>query len=333
MRLYLVEIYMRTERIKTFKNKPCATYRRTCATYLVRSISCISILMLHISISTVTGLISKKTSGRKPNPRRQRERVLSSIDPEKPVCEEKIPLPEEMAEEAKDWWYYDDISGKELLPEKVEKARKDEIDIVESMGVWEKIPRSKVPKGTKIIGTRWVDVNKQDETNPLYRSRLVAQEIKRGSGFDEFFAAMPSLAALKLLLTIAVSDSLPLEKGKRRKSKQSFLGFLDVKRAHFYSKATRELYVEIPSEGKKPEDGDVVGRLVRSLYGTRDAPMNWELTIAEFMKKLGFLQGESNPCIYYHASRELRTEVHGDDFTTVGSFDDIKWFHTSAAKE
>ena len=104
-----------------------------------------------------------------------RERVLSS-SPEKPVCEEKIPLPEEMAEEAKDWWYHDDISGKELLPEKVEKARKDEIDVVESMGVWEKIPRSQVPKGTKIIGTRWVDVNKQDETNPLYRSRLAAQE-------------------------------------------------------------------------------------------------------------------------------------------------------------
>ena len=48
---------------KPSKNTPCATYRRTCATYLVSSISCISILMLHISISTVTGLISKKTSG------------------------------------------------------------------------------------------------------------------------------------------------------------------------------------------------------------------------------------------------------------------------------
>ena len=31
------------------------------------------------------------------------ERVLSSIDPEKPVCEDQIPLPEEMAEEARDW--------------------------------------------------------------------------------------------------------------------------------------------------------------------------------------------------------------------------------------
>ena len=68
MRLYLVEIYMRTERIKTFKNTTCSTCRRTCPTYLVRSISCISILMLHISISSVTGLISKKTSGRSPCP-------------------------------------------------------------------------------------------------------------------------------------------------------------------------------------------------------------------------------------------------------------------------
>ena len=80
---------------------------------------------------------------------------------------------------------------------------------------------------------------------------------------------MPSLAALKLLLTIAVSDSLPLEKGEKRKTRQSFLGFFDVKRSHFYSKATRELYVEIPSEGKKPEDGGVVGRLVRRVWHQR----------------------------------------------------------------
>ncbi len=71
---------------------------------------------------------------------------------------------------------------------------------IEDMGVWEKIPRSQMPSGMKTIGTRWVDVNKQDEENSLYRSRLVGQEIKRRGGFDEFFAAMPSLSALKMLL-------------------------------------------------------------------------------------------------------------------------------------
>lgn len=67
----------------------------------------------------------------------------------KPVCEEKISLPEEMADEARDWRYYDNISGNELVPEKV--AGKDEIDIVESMGFGEKLPRNQGPKGAKII--------------------------------------------------------------------------------------------------------------------------------------------------------------------------------------
>ena len=177
-----------------------------------------------------------------------REEFLATIDPEMPVCEETIPLPDDMADEAMTWWYYDDISGKILDPKGVEKARKDEIKIFEGMKVWEKVPRSSVPSGTKIIGTRWVDVNKQDEKDPLYRSRLVAQEIKKGAGFDEYFAAMPSLSALK---TITRNSSQQPVFARQRSENCSVLpiGFLDVKRAHFYSKATRELYVEIPSEG------------------------------------------------------------------------------------
>ena len=108
-----------------------------------------------------------------------RDKYLQSIEGEsEPACEEKIPLPPELEDEAATWFYYDDISGKNL-------------DAIESFPVWEKILRHKMPKGTRTIGTRWVDVNKQDEENPLYRSRLVAQEVKKGSGFDELFAAMP----------------------------------------------------------------------------------------------------------------------------------------------
>ena len=129
-----------------------------------------------------------------------RERYLQSIEgEEEPVCEETIPLPPELEDEAATWYYYDDISGKILDSKGVEQARKDEVEIIESFPVWEKIPRHKMPKGVRTIGTRWVDVNKQDEENPLYRSRLVAQEVKKGSGFDEFFAAMPSLSALKIV--------------------------------------------------------------------------------------------------------------------------------------
>ena len=264
-----------------------------------------------------------------------RVKYLQSVEGEdEPVCEEKIPLPPELEDEAATWFYYDDISGKVLDAKGVEKARKDEIEIIESFPVWEKIPRHKMPKGVRTIGTRWVDVNKQDEENPLYRSRLVAQEVKKGSGFDEFFAAMPSLSALKMLVTIAVTFQLPHAGTavKEAYAKRRLLGFLDVKRAHFYSDATRELYVELPAEAKKPGE-DVVGRLLKSLYGTRDAPLNWELQIRKVMVALGFKQGKSNPCIYFHAGRDLRTVVHGDDFTTAGTFDDIKWLHGELSKK
>ena len=55
-----------------------------------------------------------------------------------------------------------DISGKVLDTKGVEKAGRDEVEIIESFQIWEKIPRHKMPKGTKTVGTRWVDVNKQE---------------------------------------------------------------------------------------------------------------------------------------------------------------------------
>lgn len=60
--------------------------------------------------------------------------------------------------------------------------------------------------------------------------------------------------------------------------------------------------------------------LVRSPILARDAPMNWELTIVH--EETWIPSGQTN-----HPSRELRTEVRGDDSTTAGSYDNIKWFH------
>eukprot|EP00435_Cladocopium_sp_Y103_P045660 s1270_g13.t1 len=77
-----------------------------------------------------------------------RDKYLQSIEGEQePVCEETIPLPPELEDDAVNWYYYDDISGKILDSKGVEKARKDEVEIIESFPVWEKIPRHKMPKG------------------------------------------------------------------------------------------------------------------------------------------------------------------------------------------
>ena len=50
------------------------------------------------------------------------------------------------------------------------------------------------------------------------------------------------------------------------------------------------------------------------------------------MRKLGFQRGRYNPCLYYLAERNLRTFLHGDDFATVGTREEVKWFKEALEK-
>ena len=74
-------------------------------------------------------------------------------------------------------------------------------------GVYVKVPIEECIRrtGKKPVGSRWVDINKGDEENPEYRSRLVANEIKRDSCKD-LFAATPPLEAKKILMSLAMTE-------------------------------------------------------------------------------------------------------------------------------
>ena len=120
------------------------------------------------------------------------------------------------------------------------------------------------------IGTRWIDVNKGDQENQELRSRLVAKEIKRDNR-DDMFAATPPLEAKKALFSLAVTSEYG-SRTSRRKNKKKLL-FIDVRRAYFYAAARRAVYVTLPAEDDSP---GMVGKLMKSMYGTRDAASNWE---------------------------------------------------------
>ena len=65
---------------------------------------------------------------------------------------------------------------------KVVEARAKEVTYLRDKRVYDKIPRHQALRNKwKIIRTRWIDINKGDETNPDYRSRLVAQQVKYNS--------------------------------------------------------------------------------------------------------------------------------------------------------
>ena len=214
--------------------------------------------------------------------------------------------------------FWDNVSGAPLETSMVLEARKVEIKELYKHNVYTKVPISECfgETGKRPIGTRWVDVNKGDENHPEYRSRLVAQELKRLEDRDDTFAATPPLEALKFILSLCMTESACT-------NKRRYLKFIDIKRAHFHSPVTREIYVELPPEDHT--DG-YCGRLNMSMYGTRDAASNWEAKYTSVMLQGDFIPGVWNPCIFKHKARSLQCYGHGDDFIAVGSDSDLSWF-------
>jgi hypothetical protein len=97
----------------------------------------------------------------------------------------------------------------------------------------------------------------------------------------------------------------------------------DVARAFFEAPVKRNICVELPAE--EGARSDEVGRLKQSLYGTRDASANFQEEVRVVLTRAGFGQVEYNPSLYYHPGRHIRTLVHGDDFSSVGSSRELRW--------
>ena len=91
----------------------------------------------------------------------------------------------------------------------------------------------------KIIKTRWIDINKGDDDNPVYRSRLVGKEFNDGQ-MDGLFAATTPLEALRFLVHEAATIRSNGEMGTK------VIMVNDVARAFFEAPAMRNVCIEVP---------------------------------------------------------------------------------------
>ena len=98
----------------------------------------------------------------------------------------------------------------------------------------------------------------------------------------------------------------------------------DVSRPYFFAKAVRPVYVELPEKDKEFGDQNKCGRLVMSMYGTRDAAINWSDECTKTLVKDGYKQGRANLCLFWHPSKKADVMVHGDDFVALGSDESLK---------
>ena len=220
--------------------------------------------------------------------------------------------------------YVDEYTGEVLDAKLAHAAIMEELNYFNDR-VWhieEMSEMSKVPNYV-CVRSRWVCCNKGDSKNPDIRCRLVACEINKDGKQDSFFASTPPLEAKKLLFARYAKE-------RRRNGKCLQLSFIDIRKAYFNGIPKRPVYMRFPKELGLPSN--VVGKLVRCAYGTRDAGAIWEDTYRGALEEMGFISGMASPCCFSHPSRQISLVVHGDDFTSLGLQSDLDWMDVELAK-
>ena len=210
---------------------------------------------------------------------------------------------EELIEEA-----IDDVNGENLDPEAVAASRAEEVEFMQTRGIWEVVDVDlcwqKLGKGPTTV--KWVDTRK--------RSRLVGRDFKPKGEQEraDIFASMPPWEAKKLLFSMAAS-----QEGLERKKK---LLFVDATKAHVNGVCDVDAFIELPPEAH--EDGKCA-KLKHWLYGMRPAARAWEDLYALKLVGVGFKQGSSAPTVFSNKEKEIDGVVHGDDFTFLGYEEDL----------
>jgi hypothetical protein len=226
-------------------------------------------------------------------------------------------------EEVQVEWYEDLKTGEGLDPQMVKQARKEELEFMKKIGLFDLVPVEDCWKSTgkDPITTKWVDVNKGSMEKPDVRCRLVARDFKpKGeAGRADLFAAMPPLEAKKLLFQKAAVENA---RNRARGKKGIKIMFVDVKKAHLngFLEEDEEAFVWLPAEANA---GTKCGRLRRWLYGMRPAASAWEREYSDMLAEIGFTKGLAAPTVFFCKEKGIRCVVHGDDFTFTGLKEDL----------
>ena len=90
----------------------------------------------------------------------------------------------------------------------------------------------------------------------------------------------------------------------------------------FQLQLSDEEFVQLPperwTEGK-------CARLIYTLYGMRTTTSGWEKEYSNTLEMVGFCPGRATVVAFYHAEREVRIVVHGDDFVVEDKQSDLEW--------
>ncbi|KAJ9561710.1 hypothetical protein OSB04_006870 [Centaurea solstitialis] len=96
---------------------------------------------------------------------------------------------------------------------------------------------------------------------------------------------------------------------------------MDVKTAFLNGKLTEDVYMEQPEGFEDPKNPNKVCKLLKSIYGLKQASRSWNLHFDERIKEFGFTKSEFEPCVYTKFSGSIVTflVLYVDDILLIGN--------------
>ena len=203
-----------------------------------------------------------------------------------------------------------------------------EFKALQDMGVFELVKRTELPKGSKVVKTKWIYKLKQNEDGTIskYKSRLVAQGFLLRWGIDYYdtYSSVVGYNTLRLMLNISNETGEQISQA-------------DIGNAYVESSPDSDvnIYTTLAPGMEDLDPKEYVYRMKKSLYGIPFSGRTFQRVMEEFMIKLGFQRCTTDKCTYIKWVNGERIIVltYVDDLISMTKSDYLRqWWKSELSK-
>ncbi|CAM8953513.1 unnamed protein product [Rhodiola kirilowii] len=194
------------------------------------------------------------------------------------------------------------------------EAMHKEITALETNNTW---ILTELPKGKTLVDCKWIYKIKylSDGSVERFKVRLVARGFTQVEGLDyhDTFAPVAKMTTVRCLLALAVARQWPLHQ-------------LDVDNAFLHGTLDEEVYMKLPPGFyRKEKAAGKVCKLIKSLYGLKQASRQWFAKFSNSLVEFGFKPSLNDYSLFTltKGSDFLILLVYVDDVIITGTSDTL----------
>ena len=191
-----------------------------------------------------------------------------------------------------------------------------EIQALEKTHTWVLTP---LPPSKRPIGCKWVYKVKlnPDGTLERYKARLVAKGYTQREGLDflETFSPVAKTVSMRVLIALPSAKGWPLHQ-------------LDINNDFLHGDLDEGVYMDLPPDFHSKGESStstyatpLVCKLVKSIYGLKQASRQWNAKLSATIMQLGFKQSQADHSLFVYSNGSSFTAllVYVDDMIITGN--------------